>query len=112
MLVRDIADYVYLWFPGNCQLNRFNLISYNKKHQTRCHQLVHQAAVLTSDFIGGLTNFLSCCEQRSSIYPRDGVSDEISCVNKKVWMYFIGCLCNSLVVEFFYCLFYFLDGHV
>ena len=73
-----------LWFPEHRQLNGLNLPTHDRKHQLRARELIGQAANLVGELTQGLSNFFTYSEQRSRIYPADGVTEPLSPTNTKV----------------------------
>ncbi|KAL5009078.1 hypothetical protein ScPMuIL_014659 [Solemya velum] len=68
-------------------LNSLNIPTYDRKHQLRTCELVGQAANLMSELVQALSNFYTYSEQRSRIYPADGVNDPLSPINNQYCKY-------------------------
>ncbi|GFS06995.1 protein phosphatase 1 regulatory subunit 21-like [Elysia marginata] len=63
------------------ELNGFNLPTHDRRHQLRAKELITQGTNLVGELIQGLSNFFTYTEQRSKIYPNDGVTEPISPLN-------------------------------
>ncbi|XP_064622377.1 protein phosphatase 1 regulatory subunit 21-like [Lineus longissimus] len=63
-------------------LNALNIPTHDRKHQLHAKELIGQAATHIRELTQGLSNFHTYTEQRSSIYPSDGISEPLSAVNK------------------------------
>ncbi|PVD26203.1 hypothetical protein C0Q70_13872 [Pomacea canaliculata] len=59
-------------------INGLNLPTHDRKHQLRSRELITQAASLVGELTQGLSNFFTYSEQRSRIYPADGVTEQYS----------------------------------
>ncbi|XP_076463596.1 protein phosphatase 1 regulatory subunit 21-like isoform X2 [Babylonia areolata] len=68
-------------------LNGLNLPTHDRKHQLRARELIGQAANLVGELTQGLSNFFTYSEQRSRIYPSDGVTEPLSPTNTKYCKY-------------------------
>ncbi|XP_070180531.1 protein phosphatase 1 regulatory subunit 21-like isoform X2 [Littorina saxatilis] len=69
------------------ELNGLNLPTHDRKHQLRARELVSQAANLVGELTQGLSNFFTYSEQRSRIYPADGVTEPLSPTNTRYCKY-------------------------
>ncbi|XP_005100961.1 protein phosphatase 1 regulatory subunit 21 [Aplysia californica] len=68
-------------------LNGFNLPTHDRRHQLRAKELITQGANLVGELTQGLSNFFTYSEQRSKIYPADGVTEPLSPLNIKFCKY-------------------------
>lgn len=76
------------------ELNGLNLPTHDRRHQLRAKDLITQGANLVEELTKGLSNFFTYSEQRSKIYPADGVTEPLSQLNVKVPL-FCARLCSS-----------------
>ena len=65
-------------------LNGYNLPTHDRRHQLRAKELITQGTNLVGELVQGLSNFFTYTEQRSKIYPADGVTEPISPLNINV----------------------------
>jgi hypothetical protein len=65
-------------------LNALNIPTHDRKHQLQAKEMIGQAANHIRELTQGLSNFHTYTEQRSSIYPSDGISEPLSDINKIV----------------------------
>ncbi|XP_041351429.1 protein phosphatase 1 regulatory subunit 21-like [Gigantopelta aegis] len=82
-----IADKLPFIDTKNRDLNRLNIPTHDRKHQMRARELVNQSSNLVGELVQGLSNFYTYSEQRSKIYPADGVSEPHSAINTKYCKY-------------------------
>uniref|UniRef100_A0A0B6YWD3 Protein phosphatase 1 regulatory subunit 21 n=1 Tax=Arion vulgaris TaxID=1028688 RepID=A0A0B6YWD3_9EUPU len=68
-------------------LNGLNLPTHDRRHQLRAKELITQGANLVEELTKGLSNFFTYSEQRSKIYPADGVTEPLSQLNVKFCKY-------------------------
>ncbi|BFZ12333.1 hypothetical protein BsWGS_15372 [Bradybaena similaris] len=69
------------------ELNGLNLPTHDRRHQLRAKDLITQGANLVEELTKGLSNFFTYSEQRSKIYPADGVTEPLSQLNVKFCKY-------------------------
>ncbi|KAH9500952.1 hypothetical protein Btru_069302 [Bulinus truncatus] len=69
------------------ELNGLNVPTHDRKHQLRAKELITQGANLVGELTMGLSNFFTYSEQRSKIYPADGVTEPQSPLNAKFCKY-------------------------
>ncbi|XP_046575666.1 protein phosphatase 1 regulatory subunit 21-like [Haliotis rubra] len=84
---RIITDKLPFIDTKNRDLNSLNLPTHDRKHQLRARELVGQASNLVAELVQGLSNFYTYSEQRSKIYPADGVSEPLSQINSQYCKY-------------------------
>ncbi|RUS89646.1 hypothetical protein EGW08_002567 [Elysia chlorotica] len=63
------------------EVNGYNLPTHDRRHQLRAKELITQGTNLVGELVQGLSNFFTYTEQRSKIYPADGVTEPISPLN-------------------------------
>ncbi|XP_055880322.1 protein phosphatase 1 regulatory subunit 21-like [Biomphalaria glabrata] len=64
-------------------INGLNVPTHDRRHQLRAKELITQGANLVGELTMGLSNFFTYSEQRSKIYPADGVTEPLSPLNTK-----------------------------
>ncbi|KAL8589753.1 hypothetical protein ACOMHN_027261 [Nucella lapillus] len=82
-----ISDKLPFIDTKNRDLNGLNLPTHDRKHQLRARELIGQAANLVGELTQGLSNFFTYSEQRSRIYPADGITEPLSPTNTKYCKY-------------------------
>ncbi|KAK3093160.1 hypothetical protein FSP39_012055 [Pinctada imbricata] len=82
-----IADKLPFIDTKNRDWNGLNLPTHDRKHQLRARELVNQAGNHLSELVQALSNFYTYSEQRSKIYPADGVNEPFSPVNVQYCKY-------------------------
>ncbi|GFN85612.1 protein phosphatase 1 regulatory subunit 21-like [Plakobranchus ocellatus] len=63
------------------EYNGYNLPTHDRRHQMRAKELISQGTNLIGELIQGLSNFFTYSEQRSKIYPADGVTEPLTPLN-------------------------------
>ena len=81
----EAIDGVFVYYVEHRDLNGLNLPTHDRKHQLRARELIHQASNHLSELVQALSNFYTYSEQRSKIYPADGVNEQFSPVNVQVY---------------------------
>ncbi|OWF50404.1 protein phosphatase 1 regulatory subunit 21-like isoform X2 [Mizuhopecten yessoensis] len=76
-----IADKLPFIDTKHRDLNCLNLPTHDRKHQLRARELVNQSVNHLSELVQALSNFYTYSEQRSKIYPIDGLSEPLSSIN-------------------------------
>lgn len=71
-------------FEETREWNALNLPTHDRHHQLRAKELITQGSNLLGELVQGLSNFFTYSEQRSKIYPADGVTDPFSQLNIRV----------------------------
>ncbi|CAL1533859.1 unnamed protein product [Lymnaea stagnalis] len=69
------------------EVNGLNVPTHDRRHQLRAKELITQGANLVGELTLGLSNFFTYSEQRSKIYPADGVTEPLSQLNTKFCKY-------------------------
>jgi len=65
------------------ELNGLNLPTHDRRHQLRAKELITQSANMLGELTHSLSSFFTYSEQRSKIYPADGVTEPLSPLNVK-----------------------------
>ncbi|KAJ8308525.1 hypothetical protein KUTeg_013399 [Tegillarca granosa] len=86
-LEADVKSYRSRAEKAHKDLNGLNLPTHDRKHQLRARELVGQSSNLLSEMVQALSNFYTYSEQRSKIYPADGINDPLSPVNVQYCKY-------------------------
>ncbi|XP_069115065.1 protein phosphatase 1 regulatory subunit 21-like [Argopecten irradians] len=76
-----IADKLPFIDTKHRDLNCLNLPTHDRKHQLRARELVNQSVNHLSELVQALSNFYTYSEQRSRIYPNDGINEPLSNIN-------------------------------
>ncbi|ESO98001.1 hypothetical protein LOTGIDRAFT_201851 [Lottia gigantea] len=66
---------------ANSEINNLNVPVYDRQYILHSTELVNQACAYVSELVQSFSNFYTYSEQRSKIYPIDGISETMSATN-------------------------------